>query len=40
MNHMFTSKANDFGHPVDEADFENNQRSIPLDTDMLISQHR
>ncbi|MGI6358055.1 MAG: CARDB domain-containing protein [Bacillota bacterium] len=31
-NHIFTIKANDFGHPVDEADFDNNQRSVPLDT--------
>ena len=32
-NHMFTIKANDFGHPVDEADFENNQKEYPLDTE-------
>jgi len=31
-NHMLTIIANDMGHPVDEADFDNNQLSRPLDT--------
>ena len=34
-NHMFTIKY-DFGHPVDEADFENNQ-AYHLIQNMLIS---
>jgi beta-lactamase superfamily II metal-dependent hydrolase/chitodextrinase len=31
-NHMLTIVANDMGHPVDEADFHNNQLSRALDT--------
>ncbi|WP_152965898.1 CARDB domain-containing protein [Pseudobacteroides cellulosolvens] len=31
-NHMLTIIANDMGHPVDEADFDNNQLSRPIDT--------
>ncbi len=31
-NHMLTIVANDMGHPVDEADFDNNQKSRPVDT--------
>jgi len=31
-NHMLTVIANDMGHSVDEADFDNNQKSRPVDT--------